>query len=147
MRIDGIGNWVLLLMAAASLISMIAAFSLESIVSQDLSRYGLQFSYGWAIPYWNTIGTIFAMSWLNIIAGIAFQVYRIITIRKEEKQNTSELENTLKSNDDSENWSISVYELVTKQAATKEAEEPLQIFPYEPATCEQTAHGSKQAEE
>lgn len=148
MRIDGIGNWVLLLMAAASLISMIAAFSLESIVSQDLSRYGLQFSYGWAIPYWNTIGTIFAMAWLNIIAAIAFQVYRIITIRKEEKQSASEIENTLKSNDDSENWSINVYELVTKQAATKEAEEPLQIIPYEPSTCEQTEFtNSKKTEE
>jgi hypothetical protein len=130
--IDGIGNWVLLLMAAASLISMIAAFGLEGIISNDLSRYGLQFSYGWAIPYWNTIGIIFAMAWLNIIAAIAFQTYRIITIRKEEKQNANELESTLKSNDDSENWSINVYELVTKQSATEEGNEPPQIVPYEP---------------
>jgi hypothetical protein len=148
MRIDGIGNWVLLIMAAASLILIIAAFSLESIVSQDLSRYGLQFSYDWAIPYWNTIGTIFAMEWLKIIAAVAFQIYRIITIRKEEKQSASELENTLKSNDDSENWSINVYELVTKQAATGEAKEQLQTIPYEPAMCKQTEpRDSKQSEE
>ena len=130
--IDGIGNWVLLLMGAASLISMLAAFGLEGIISNDLSRYGLQFSYGWAIPYWNTIGIIFAMAWLNIIAAIAFQTYRIITIRKEEKQNANELESTLKSNDDSENWSINVYELVTKQLATEKGNEPPQIVPYEP---------------
>jgi hypothetical protein len=142
--IDGIGNWVLLFMAAASLISMLAAFGVEGIVSHDLSRYGLEFSYGWAIPYWNTIGIIFAMAWLNIIAAIAFQAYRIITIRKEEKQNASELENTPESNDDSENWSINVYELVTKQMATEEAEEPLQIVPYEPAKWEQNdSHCSK----
>ena len=77
--IDGIGNWILILMAAASLISMIAVFSLNGIVSNDLSDYGLQFSYNWAIPFWNSIGLIFAMAWLNIIAVIVFQIYRIRT--------------------------------------------------------------------
>jgi protein-S-isoprenylcysteine O-methyltransferase Ste14 len=86
MRIDGIGNWVLLAMAAASLVSMIAAFSVYSIVNNDLYKYGLQFSYGWAISYWNAIGTVFAMAWFSIIAAIAFQVYRIIVIRREEAQ-------------------------------------------------------------
>lgn len=142
--IDGIGNWILLLMAAASLISMLAAFGLEGIISNDLSRYGLEFSYGWAIPYWNTIGVIFAMAWLNIIAAIAFQTYRIITIRKEEKQSANETENTPGVNDDSENWSVSIYELVTKQTVTEEANEPLQIVPYESASLEQKdASGSK----
>jgi membrane-bound ClpP family serine protease len=90
MRIDGIGNWVLMIMAAASLIIMIAAFSLQSIVGNGLSAYGLQFSYDWAIPYWNVMGIVFAMAWLNIIAAIAFQVYRIITIRREERQSDDE---------------------------------------------------------
>jgi hypothetical protein len=90
MRIDGIGNWVLMLMATASLIIMIVAFSLQSIVSNELNEYGLQFSYDWAIPYWNFMGIIFAMAWLNIIAAIAFQAYRIITIRKEERQSNNE---------------------------------------------------------
>jgi hypothetical protein len=52
--IDGIGNWILVIMAAASFISMLAVLSLNGIVSQELPSYGLQFNYGWAIPYWNT---------------------------------------------------------------------------------------------
>jgi hypothetical protein len=82
---DGIGNWVLVVMAAASLISMIAALSANTMVHGDLYKYGLQFSYTWAIPYWNSMGIVFAMAWLNIIVAIAFQIYRIRTIRKAEE--------------------------------------------------------------
>ena len=85
--IDGIGNWVLVIMAAASCISMIAALSLDSMISQQLPTYGLEFSYGWAIPYWNTVAIVFVMAWINIISAIAFQVYRIRAIRKDEIQN------------------------------------------------------------
>ena len=85
--IDGIGNWVLVIMAAASCISMIAVLSLDSIISQLFPTYGLQFNYSWAIPYWNTVAIVFVAAWINIIAAIAFQVYRIRTIRKEEMQN------------------------------------------------------------
>ena len=87
--IDGIGNWVLITMAAASLISMVAAYSLNSIITDTLSTYGLRFNYGWAIPYWNTIGIIFTMAWLNIIATITFQLYRVRILHKEER-NTNE---------------------------------------------------------
>jgi hypothetical protein len=88
--IDGIGNWVLVIMAVASLISMIAAFSLDSIISTSLPSYGLQFNYGWAIPYWNMINLVFIMSWTSIIAAIAFQIYRIRAIRREQIANTDE---------------------------------------------------------
>ncbi len=155
MRIEGIGNWVLLAMAAASLISMIAAFSVYNIVSNDLYKYGLQFSYGWAIPYWNAIGTVFAMAWLNIIAAIAFQVYRIITIRKEEAQSAyDQLESGLKvrfgeKNGEHEYWNE---ERTTEMAAmvhtlTQEEEGPVKIVPYEPVACEQVeSEDSEQAE-
>jgi hypothetical protein len=86
-KIAGMVNWVLVIMAAASCISMIAALSLDSIISQQLPFYGLQFNYGWAIPYWNTVAIVFIMAWINITAAIAFQVYRIRTIRKDEIQN------------------------------------------------------------
>jgi E3 ubiquitin-protein ligase DOA10 len=87
MRIlEGIGNLVLVTMAAASLISMIAAFGANRIVNGDLYSYGLQFNYSWAIPYWNLIGLVFAMAWFNIIVAIAFQVYRIRTVRKEKAE-------------------------------------------------------------
>jgi hypothetical protein len=85
-RIDGIGNLILVIMAAASCISMVAALNLESIITQVFPSYGLQFNYSWAIPYWNTVAIVFIMAWINIIAAIAFQVYRIRTLRKEEVQ-------------------------------------------------------------
>jgi hypothetical protein len=88
--IQGIGNWVLVLMAASSLIAMIAAFQVDMIVNQDLYSHGLQFSHDWAIPYWDSIRIIFAMAWLNIIAAITFQIYRIRTIRKTEEQEETE---------------------------------------------------------
>lgn len=84
--IDGIGNWVLLIMATAAFISMIAAYLSYNIVNNDLYAYGLNFNYAWAIPYWNATATVFVMAWVNIIAAIAFQIYRIITIRKDKKQ-------------------------------------------------------------
>ena len=144
--IDGIGNWVLVIMAAASLISMIAAFGLNNIVSHDLTSYGLSFSYGWAIPYWNTIGTVIAMAWVNIIAAIVFQIYRIRTVRKEEMQSDEEQSTSMLSwadeqeEADSEDGNRKVYgiSIVTNQPAIQEAEEQPQIVPYEPETCEQS---------
>lgn len=79
--IDGIGNWVLILMAGAALVSIIAAFQLDLIVHVDLYSYGLQFSEAWANPYWTVIRVIFAMSWLSIIATIVFQIYKIRVMR------------------------------------------------------------------
>jgi hypothetical protein len=88
---DGLGNWVLVLMATASLISMIAAFVANGIVQGDLYSYGLRFDYEWVIPYWDWMGIVFAMAWLNIIATIAFQVYRIRTVRKDREQSSEEI--------------------------------------------------------
>ena len=79
--IDGLGNWVLILMAFASLVSMIAAFQLDLIVNVELYNYGLQFSEAWAYPYWTAIRLIFAMSWLSLIATIVFQVYKSRVMR------------------------------------------------------------------
>jgi uncharacterized membrane protein len=147
--IDGIGNWVLLIMAAASLVSMIAALCVNDIISHDLTSYGLRFSYGWAIPYWNTIGIVIAMAWVNIIVAIVFQVYRIRTVRKEEMQSDKEQSMNMPSwadeqgIADSEDGNRKVYgiSIVTNQTAMREeaeSEEQPQIVPYEPETCEPT---------
>lgn len=88
-HIDGIGNWVLILMAAASLIIMIAAYSADNIVNQTLYTYGLQFSADWALPYWDTTKTVFVMAWLNIIAAISFQVYRTRIVHSEKNKTLS----------------------------------------------------------
>jgi hypothetical protein len=89
-HIDAVGNWVLLVMAAAAFISMAAAYLSFNIVNNELYLYGLNFNYGWAIPYWNATAIIFVMSWVSIIAAITFQIYRITTIRKDKTQNAEE---------------------------------------------------------
>ena len=127
--IDGIGNWVLIIMAAASLISMIATFGIHMIVSHDLYLYGLKFSYGWAIGYWDMIGIIFAMAWLNIIIVIAFQIYRIRTVRKYKRQSTNmQSKNTLKSKNEhedlsSDDWDKIVYEATIAKIQTEPQKE------------------------
>ncbi len=82
--IQGIGNLVLVVMAAASLIIMIAAYRVDIIVNGDLYSYGLNFKYDWFIPFKNIIGLVYAMAWVNIVLALAFQVYRIRTNRKDE---------------------------------------------------------------
>jgi len=96
--IDGLGNWVLIIMAVASLVSMIAAFQLDIIVNQELYDYGLQFSDVWAYPYWTAIRVIFAMSWLSLIATIGFQVYKTLVVRSIERENEEDLEVTIRAN-------------------------------------------------
>jgi hypothetical protein len=80
--IDGIGSWILIIMAICSLVTMVAAFQLDVIVHQELYNYGLQFSDVWAYPYWTAIRLIFAMSWISIIATIGFQVYKTRTLKQ-----------------------------------------------------------------
>ena len=111
--IDGIGNWVLVIMATTSFISIIAVLSLHSIVTDDLPSYGLQFNYGWAIPYWNTIATVFVMSCFSILAAVTFEIYRIRTIRKDEANEALD------------------------QTATQETKEEVQVIQFETETCEQ----------
>ena len=88
--IQGLGNLVLVAMAATSLISMIAAYSIDMIVNGDLYSYGLNFNYGWFITFETVIGIVYAMAWINIITALAFQVYRIRTISKAEEQESDE---------------------------------------------------------
>jgi hypothetical protein len=68
-------NWVLLLMAAYSLVTLIVLFLIDTVVNGTLYSYGLQFSYNWAIGYWNIIRLGFAVSWLVMITTVALQIY------------------------------------------------------------------------
>ena len=99
--IEGLGNWVLIVMAIASLVSMIAAYQVDMIVHVDLYSYGLQFSAIWADPYWAAIRLIFAMSWLSLIATIAFQVYKTMVLRSLTEE-SEQLEVTVSSNSENE---------------------------------------------
>jgi len=78
-------SWVLVLMAASSLLSMIGLLQIDRIVHQELYNYNLRFSYQWAVPYWAFMKFLFALGWVNIIAAIAFQSYLIVNKRREAK--------------------------------------------------------------
>jgi len=99
--IDGLGNWILIIMAGASVVSMIAAFQLDIIVNQELYAYGLQFSDVWAYPYWTAIRVIFTMSWLSLIVTIGFQIYKTMVVRSIERENAEELEVTIRADNTS----------------------------------------------
>jgi hypothetical protein len=61
MRIQ-IGNKVsliLVVMAAASLVSMLATLNIDHIINHDLYNYGLQFNTNWAVPYWTMAAVVF----------------------------------------------------------------------------------------
>jgi hypothetical protein len=86
--IQGIGNLVLVVMAAVSLAIMVAAYVVDLMVNGGLHNYGLYFNYDWYIPFKNVIGLIYALAWANIIIALGFQLYRIKTIRKDQMQGT-----------------------------------------------------------
>ncbi len=76
MRIQ-IGNKVsiiLVLMAGASLVSMLATLNIDHIVNHDLYGYGLQFNTNWAVPYWTMAAIVFSMGWLIITISIAYEL-------------------------------------------------------------------------
>src|SRR4030065_2917888 len=75
--ISVIARWILVVIAACSLISMLALLQVDSIVHKSLYSYGLQFSDAWATPYWNSIRVVFAMGWLTVGAAVAFQFYAV----------------------------------------------------------------------
>lgn len=77
---------ILVVIAASSLISMIGLFQVDRMINQDLYHYGLEFSYGWAMPYWTLTKLMFAMGWFNIIVAIGFHLYLLAFGVKETKQ-------------------------------------------------------------
>jgi hypothetical protein len=69
---------ILILMAGASLVSMLGTLRIDSIINHTLYNYGLQFSTKWAIPYWTTAAVVFSMGWLIIIIAAAFELNMLI---------------------------------------------------------------------
>ena len=86
--VQGLGNLVLVAMAAASLAIMVAAYVVDLMVNGDLYYYGLYFNSDWFLPFKCVIGLIYALAWVNIILALGFQLYRIRTMRKDEMQET-----------------------------------------------------------
>jgi len=77
---------VLILMAGASLVSMLATLSIDHIVNHDLYSYGLQFSTKWADPYWTMMGVIFSMGWFIIATAIAVELHFLLVYRRNRVQ-------------------------------------------------------------
>jgi hypothetical protein len=48
---------------------------IDSIIHQTLYGYGLEFSYDWAVPYWNISRVAFAIGWVVVALAVGFQVY------------------------------------------------------------------------
>jgi hypothetical protein len=92
----GVVSLVLVLMASSSLVSMVSVLRIDSIIHGDLYKFGLQFSYQWALPYWTMTTIVFAVGWFNIIVSIAFQFYVLLYNRKEvpAQETPSQLEPT-----------------------------------------------------
>jgi len=93
-RVSKVGIWISVFFAALSLVTMVAALQIDSIVNHDLYSYGLQFSYHWASTYWIAIRSIFAVSWLTIITAIGWQTF--LSVRKKkmlEGQSETDLRN------------------------------------------------------
>lgn len=140
---------VLVLTAASSLVSMISLLKIDGIVHGDLYRYGLQFSYQWAVPYWTMTTIVFTMGWFNIITAVAFEFYVLIYGRKEalraeiskepQPQPTKEeiIEPTTKPTEEVEE---------SKEQATKPVEEEVEKKPEEAQTVVEATPQPEQSE-
>lgn len=134
-------NWVVVLMAASSLVSMICLFQVDKIVNGDLYNHGLNFSYDWAIPYWTLTKTAFLVGWINIIAAIGVQLYNVRFRRKEVEELVSEVENEVMK---TEIASIKVDDQKTQEPKpaetenTKEQQKEMSAPPKSPETQEKT---------
>ena len=76
-------SWVVILMAATSLVTMICLWQIDQIVHGTLYEYGLTFNLQWATQYWTFARFAFAMGWINIIAAIAVQLYSVALRQRE----------------------------------------------------------------
>jgi uncharacterized protein (DUF58 family) len=73
--VDVVIRWVPAVIAVCSLVLLYAFSRIDSIIHQTLYAYGLQFSYDWATPYWNTAWVALAMGWLIVVLAVVFQAY------------------------------------------------------------------------
>jgi len=76
-------SWVVVLMAASSLVMMICLLQIDRIVDGDLYGYGLRFSSSWAGPYSSLVWVAFVLGWFNIVAAVGVHLYSITFRRKE----------------------------------------------------------------
>jgi hypothetical protein len=77
--VAGVFRWIPTALAVCGLVSLYAYLQIDSIVNVTLYRYGLQFSYDWATPYWTLGWVVMAMS--GIIFGLAISTQAYLLLR------------------------------------------------------------------
>ena len=77
-RMENKVTLILIVMVAASLVSMLDTVNIYRIVNHDLYSYGLQFSTKWAVPYWTMSAVVFSMGWLIIATSMAFELHLVV---------------------------------------------------------------------
>jgi len=122
-------SWVVVLMAMTSLLSMVAMREIDRIVHNDLYRYGLQFSYTWATPYWTTTALVFAMGWFNIIAALSIQLYTVAFRRKEVEQLVAEVEKEISETESIPTQQVKEQEQTSKptEAKSERTDKPVSV--------------------
>lgn len=85
-------SWIVVVMAACSLLSMVGTLQIDGIINHQLYQFGLQFDYAWANSYWTVAAFVFAMGWVNIIIAFAFCIDSVILRRRENKEFSDETE-------------------------------------------------------
>lgn len=70
-------SWVVVVMAALSLFSMVCMFQIDRIVHVDLYSYGVRFSDQWTAPYMTMARLVFLFGWMNIAAAISVHMYAL----------------------------------------------------------------------
>jgi hypothetical protein len=78
-------SWVVVAMAASSLISMICLLQIDRIVDSELISSSVQLSSVY-LTYSNMIRFAFVLGWFNIIAAIGVHLYSITFSRRELEQ-------------------------------------------------------------
>jgi FtsZ-interacting cell division protein ZipA len=125
-------NWVVVLMAASSLLSMICLFQVDNIVRGDLYSLSPQFNTDWA-TYSTLTKAVFLLGWMNIIAAIWVQLHNVHFNRKEVEQIVSEVENEVMKTevgsinaDDQKDRTLQATIIKPVKQETKETSPPLQ---------------------
>ena len=80
---DSTVSWVVVAMAASSLLSMICLFQVDRVVEVGFLGVGYGFSPGLYVSYSWMIRLAFGLCWFNIVAAVGVHLYSIAFKRRE----------------------------------------------------------------
>jgi len=80
---DSTVSWVVVAMAASSLLSMLCLFQVDRVVEVGFLGVGYGFSPGLYVSYSWMIRLAFGLCWFNIVAAVGVHLYSIAFKRRE----------------------------------------------------------------